>query len=129
VPPSLKQGVGIIPACTVILLMSVCLGSHWSLRPQVFSYVLFAGLLALLSHCFAGWEGKWQWPQNLLAVIRGKRNRNSSRSNTPERLRHCGSFPPDGRGRIRTAAFCRPVHYIAHLSPERGQRTRTLQQG
>lgn len=67
-----KLGVGIIPACTVILLMAVCLGSHWSLRPQIFSYVLFTGLLALLSYCFEGWEGKWQWPQNLLAVIRGQ---------------------------------------------------------
>jgi hypothetical protein len=65
-----QHGVSLIPACTVVLLVAVCLGNHWSLRPQVFSYVLFTGLLALLSYCFEGWEGRWQWPRNLLAVLR-----------------------------------------------------------
>jgi hypothetical protein len=43
----------------------VTLGYHWSLRPQIASYVCFALELALLSFAFRGWEGKWQlsWPR------------------------------------------------------------------
>jgi hypothetical protein len=67
-----KKGVGLIPGCATVLLVAVCLGHHWSLRPQVFSYVLFAGELALLSYCFEGWEGRWNLPKNLLGVIRSK---------------------------------------------------------
>jgi hypothetical protein len=57
-----KQGVYLIPACSCALLVAVGLGVHWSLRPQVFSYVLFTALLAALSYCFDGWEGRWHWP-------------------------------------------------------------------
>ena len=42
--------------------LPLTLGNHWSLRPQLISYVSFALLLALLSYCFEGWEGKWQLP-------------------------------------------------------------------
>jgi hypothetical protein len=55
-----KQGVKLIPACAAAILVAWTLAAHWSLRPQLFSFALFTGLLAILSHCFEGWEGRWQ---------------------------------------------------------------------
>jgi hypothetical protein len=55
-----QQGAALIASCALTLLVAVTLGSHWSLRPQLISYGCFAALLALLSWCFAGWEGSWQ---------------------------------------------------------------------
>jgi hypothetical protein len=55
-----RQGAGLIAALSLTLLVSITLGNHWSLRPQLASYVSFTLLLALLSYSFAGWEGKWE---------------------------------------------------------------------
>ncbi|MEX2174083.1 MAG: hypothetical protein WD872_06955 [Pirellulaceae bacterium] len=66
-----QQGVSLIAGCMAALFVAVCLGTHWSLRPQVFSYVSFALLLAILSYCFEGWEGRWQWPLASLRKWRG----------------------------------------------------------
>src|SRR4029079_15575674 len=55
-----RQGAGLIATCSLALLVAITLGNHWSLRPQIISYVSFALLLGLLSYCFEGWEGKWQ---------------------------------------------------------------------
>jgi hypothetical protein len=59
---ALRQGASIIAACSLTLLVAITLGNHWSLRPQIASYVSFTLLLALLSWCFQGWEGKWWLP-------------------------------------------------------------------
>jgi hypothetical protein len=59
---ALRNGAGLIAACSLALLVAITLGNHWSLRPQIASYVSFTLLLALLSYCFEGWEGKWQLP-------------------------------------------------------------------
>jgi len=55
-----RHGAGLIAACSLALLVAITLGPHWSLRPQIASYVSFTLLLALLSYCFEGWEGRWQ---------------------------------------------------------------------
>jgi len=55
-----RQGAGLIAACSFALLLAIALGHHWSVRPQIASYVCFFLLLALLSYCFEGWEGQWQ---------------------------------------------------------------------
>ena len=55
-----KLGAGFIPAYSMILLVAVTLGNHWTLRPQIASYVCFALLLGLLTYCFDGWEGQWR---------------------------------------------------------------------
>lgn len=57
-------------ACTAVLLLTAYgLGHYWSLRPQLFSFTAYAGMLALLDWCFEGWEGKWQltWPRKFAA--------------------------------------------------------------
>jgi hypothetical protein len=61
-----QQGAALIASCALTLLVAVTLGSHWSLRPQLISYGCFTALLALLTWCFAGWEGTWQ-----LSLCRG----------------------------------------------------------
>ena len=58
-----RKGIGLIATCTIALLVAVSLGNHWSLRPQLVSYVSFTLLLALLAWCFDGWEGGWRLPQ------------------------------------------------------------------
>lgn len=63
-----RQGAGLIAACSLALLVAIALGNHWSLRPQIASYVCFALLLALLSYCFAGWEGQWRLSLRPLSV-------------------------------------------------------------
>ena len=55
-----KQRTGLLATATVALLAAVGLANHWTLRPQLFSYVSFTLLLVLLSWCFEGWEGTWQ---------------------------------------------------------------------
>jgi len=57
------QGVGLIAVSATVLLVSVNMAFHWSVRPQLLSFVHFALLIALLSYCFRGWEGKWRLPQ------------------------------------------------------------------
>jgi hypothetical protein len=64
------HGSTMIPVCALGLLVALALGNHWSLRPQLISYISFTLLLALLSYAFEGWEGKWQWPLRLPAWLR-----------------------------------------------------------
>lgn len=58
--------VGLLAAGSLALLVAVNLTYHWSLRPQLFTYVNYALLLSILSWSFAGWEGHWwfPWPAN-----------------------------------------------------------------
>jgi hypothetical protein len=51
---------GLIASCSLTLVVAVGLGNHWSLRPQIASYVCFTLLLGLLTYCFQGWEGTWK---------------------------------------------------------------------
>jgi hypothetical protein len=59
-----RQRTGLLATAFVVLLAAMGLSNHWTLRPQLFSYISFTLLLALLSWCFEGWEGTWQlrWP-------------------------------------------------------------------
>lgn len=51
-----KQNAGLVVTCAITLLVAVGLGNHWSLRPQLFSYVFFAAMLVILDIAFAGWD-------------------------------------------------------------------------
>lgn len=55
-----RQGAGLLVLCALPLLVAASLAHYWSARPQLASFVGFALLLALLDHCFAGWEGAWR---------------------------------------------------------------------
>lgn len=57
-----SRGVGVIATTVVVMLVGLSLGDHWTVRPQLFSYVFTAILLALLDWAFAGWEGAWWLP-------------------------------------------------------------------
>ena len=54
------HGVGLFASCIVSIMVAVNLTYHWGARPQLFSYVSFALLLALLEYCFHGWSGSWR---------------------------------------------------------------------
>ncbi len=56
---NLKQGVSLLATSMVTLLVAWNLGYHWSFRPQLASFVLFAFLVLLLQHSFAGWRDHW----------------------------------------------------------------------
>ena len=51
-----RQGAGLIASSLILLLTASGLAHYWSLRPQLFSFVAYTFLLALLARCFAGWE-------------------------------------------------------------------------
>ncbi len=57
-----RRKVGPVSLCVVALLVAVNLTYFWSMRPQVFSFVYYALLLALLGWCFHGWEGRCYIP-------------------------------------------------------------------
>ncbi len=57
-----RQGAQLITIAGVALLVAVNLTYHWSVRPQIFTFALYAALLMLLSRCFDGWEGQWHLP-------------------------------------------------------------------
>jgi hypothetical protein len=67
-----RQEVGFIALCSFTLLIAATLGSYWTLRPQLASYACFTLLLALLTYCFAGWEGRWQLSFHKLAARFGR---------------------------------------------------------
>ena len=56
---NLKRGVGLIATCILVLLLGANLGYHWSIRPQLSSFVGFAVMVAILQFCFEGWRGRW----------------------------------------------------------------------
>ncbi len=55
-----QQGVSLFVACGVTLLVALNLNFFWQVRPQLFSYVFYAAMLLMLSHCFDQWEGRWR---------------------------------------------------------------------
>src|SRR5262245_7594401 len=69
-----KLGSSFVTTCALALLVASALANHWSLRPQIASYVCFALLLGLLTYCFGCSEGTWQLS---LAGLRRKRGEQS----------------------------------------------------
>lgn len=55
----LRRGSAWLVAAGITMLTALNLNFFWQVRPQLFSYLYFALLLALLDHCFAGWQGRW----------------------------------------------------------------------
>lgn len=56
-----RQGVSMAACAAVLLLVSYNLLYHWTLRPQLASYTLFACMLAIFHWCFQGWQGSWHF--------------------------------------------------------------------
>jgi len=57
-----RQGAGFMAMCGLALIVSINLTYHWSVRPQIFTFVYFALMLWLLDWCFTGWQGRWHMP-------------------------------------------------------------------
>jgi hypothetical protein len=56
-----RQGVGVLARVALLLLVSYNLVFHWTMRPQLASYVCYAVMLSLLNWCFQGWHGRWHF--------------------------------------------------------------------
>ncbi|HEY2412256.1 MAG TPA: hypothetical protein VGI40_08440 [Pirellulaceae bacterium] len=89
-----RQGAGLVAICSLALLVAIALGNHWSLRPQLASYVSFALLLALLSYAFQGWEGEWQLPIARFNRFRGQTTEQPSLEYSLPRLKTLWLAPP-----------------------------------
>ncbi len=55
-------GCGLIVSSMMTLLVAANLGYHWSIRPQVSSFVCFVLLLLLFQYAFSGWRERWHLP-------------------------------------------------------------------
>lgn len=54
-----KQQAGLLVTCGVGLLVAVNMSYHWSIRPQLISFVSYAVMLFILNYSFEGWAGHW----------------------------------------------------------------------
>lgn len=57
-----RRGASHLAVGLVFLLSSLSLMHFWLIRPQLLSYVCFAGIVCVLSYAFQGWEGNWHLP-------------------------------------------------------------------
>ena len=53
-----RAGLGLITICVTSLLVAINLTYFWPMRPQLLTWLCYTLLLALLSWCFQGWEGR-----------------------------------------------------------------------
>lgn len=53
-----RAGLGLITICATSMLVAINLTYFWPMRPQLLSWLCYTALLALLSWCFHGWEGR-----------------------------------------------------------------------
>ncbi|MBC8351535.1 MAG: hypothetical protein H8E66_06080 [Planctomycetes bacterium] len=53
-----RAGLGLITICVTSMLVAINLTYFWPMRPQLLSWLCYTLLLALLSWCFQGWEGR-----------------------------------------------------------------------
>lgn len=56
---NLRQGNGWVASSVITLLVAANLGFHFSLRPQVASFVCFTFLILILQIAFSGWRDRW----------------------------------------------------------------------
>ncbi len=59
---NLANGCGLVVSSIVTLLVAANLGYHWSIRPQVSSFVCFTLLILLFQYAFDGWRDRWHLP-------------------------------------------------------------------
>ena len=57
---ALRRDVTWLVAGSAGLLVATNLAYHWSLRPQLLSYLYYAAMLVVVSYSFEGWEGAWR---------------------------------------------------------------------
>jgi len=57
---NLKSGCSLTVSAIMTLLVAANLGYHWSIRPQISSFVCFTLLVLLLQVSFQGWRANWR---------------------------------------------------------------------
>lgn len=57
-----RQRVPLPPLAIAMVLVAVNMAYWWAARPQMFSFLYFALLIALVNWAFDGWAGRWHWP-------------------------------------------------------------------
>lgn len=77
---NLRQGSGPVVASIMTLLVATNLGYHWSIRPQISSFVCFTLLLVLFQYSFSGWRGRWhlKWNRHQTGDLPSKKQRENS---------------------------------------------------
>ncbi len=80
---NLKQGTGTVVASILTLLVAANLGYHWSIRPQLSSFVAFTLLILLFQYGFAGWRDHWHLKFSSV-------KKSEARRLPPEELGICG---------------------------------------
>lgn len=55
-----RAKVGIVPTCALTILVAWNLGYHWSFRPQLATFALFAMMVIILQVGFKNWRGSWK---------------------------------------------------------------------
>ncbi len=69
---NLSQRTSWLSTGLLILLVAWNLGYHWSIRPQLASFVFFTLLIAVLQFAFEGWRDRWHAPfPGLIGLGRG----------------------------------------------------------
>lgn len=69
---NLRQRTSWLATGLLLLLVAWNLGYHWSIRPQLASFVLFTLLIAVLQFSFEGWRDRWHAPfPGLIRLGRG----------------------------------------------------------
>lgn len=57
-----RQRVPLPPLAIALVVVAVNMAYWWAVRPQMFSFLYFALLIALVNWAFDGWAGRWHWP-------------------------------------------------------------------
>ena len=70
-----RKGVQLAAICVALVLVTLNLAGFWAMRPQLFSFLFFAVLMALVERAFNGWSEthradlRWLIPAPLLFVV------------------------------------------------------------
>mgnify|MGYP007059393834 CR=1 FL=1 len=85
-----RNKVPLPPLAIALVVVAVNMAYWWAVRPQMFSFLYFALLIALVNWAFDGWAGKWHWP---LASLGRKPHETANAEQQPET--HASGSPDD----------------------------------
>jgi len=57
-----RRRVPLPPLAICLIVVALNMAYWWAVRPQMFTFLYFALLIALVNWAFDGWAGRWHWP-------------------------------------------------------------------